>query len=241
MNTATLCTRCGSVIPAKLRQCPRCLLGMALTPEEKPPSYDAARRQFGNYVLGRQIGAGGMGVVYEARRVDDERRLAVKVIRDFYVTSATTLTRFTIEAEAAARLDHPNIVRIHEIGDSNGQPFFSMDLIDGESLHAKLANGGFPGDERAMSRFMAAVARAVHHAHVRGVVHRDLKPANILIDAKGEPHLTDFGLAKILQSGDEVDARSLTASSRTRPSSSISSILTSIWEGLAEKRGRILP
>jgi serine/threonine protein kinase len=163
-------------------------------------------------VLGRQIGAGGMGVVYEAQSVNRGRKVAVKLIRDALGASPALLCRFTIEAEAVARLDHPNIVHVHEVGECNGHPFFSMDLIAGESLSEKLALGGFPFDwktaesapERcrrleAIARFMAKIARAVQHAHERGVLHRDLKPSNVLIDELGEPHLTDFGLAKILQ------------------------------------------
>ncbi len=207
-------------------------------PAAADPGFDPAHRQFGSYVLGRQIGAGGMGVVYEARRLADEGKVAVKLIREFHVASPTLLRRFTIEAEAAARLDHPHIVRIHEVGEWDGQPFFSMDFIEGESLNAQIARGHFafghvpagtggippPQAEIAfhasrithhadIARLMAKVARAVHHAHGRGVLHRDLKPGNILIDHQGEPHLTDFGLAKILQHDlEEAGAPTLTAS-----------------------------
>jgi hypothetical protein len=102
-----------------------------------------------------------------------------------------------IEAEAAARLEHPQIVRIHEIGECEGHPFFSMDLVQG-ALNARIARGDLATAEE-IARLMATVARAAHHAHGRGVLHRDLKPGNILIDSAGQPHLTDFGLAKILQ------------------------------------------
>lgn len=208
-----LCPKCGSVIAADAvaRQCPRCLIRIALADDENP-SNDGARRQFGDYQLGRQIGAGGMGAVYEAQRLNDGETVAIKLIRDFYVTSATSLRRFTIEAEAAARLEHANIVRIHEVGDSDGHPFLSMDFIEGESLQARIGKTDFTTDQRELARFMAKVARAVHHAHTRGVIHRDLKPGNILIDSKGEPHLTDFGLAKLLQPSDETCPRTLTAS-----------------------------
>ncbi len=182
----------------------------ALWPE---PGTETPNRRFGDYLLGRQIGAGGMGVVYEAQQVSRNRKVALKLIRDEQWASPRLLSRFTIEAEAVARLDHPNIVRVHEAGECNGHPFFSMDLIAGESLGAKLAKGEFPLDWKlapndpaesrqrleAVARLMAKTARAVHHAHERGVLHRDLKPGNILIDQQGEPHLTDFGLAKILQ------------------------------------------
>lgn len=184
------------------------------------PGFNSTSRRFGDYVLGRQVGAGGMGVVYEARRLSDNRRVALKLIRDSHIASPTSLCRFTIEAEAVARLEHPHIVRIHEVGESEGQPFFSMDFIEGESLSTGIARGDFDlthGDassrQRQIARLMAKVAHAVHHAHVRGVLHRDIKPGNILLDTAGEPHLTDFGLAKILQrSTDETEPFVLTTS-----------------------------
>lgn len=184
------------------------------------PGFNSTSRRFGDYVLGRQVGAGGMGVVYEARCLSDNRRVALKLIRDSHVASPSSLCRFTIEAEAAARLEHLHIVRIHEVGESEGQPFFSMDFIEGESLSTGIARGEFDlthGDassrQKQIARLMAKVAHAVHHAHVRGVLHRDIKPGNILLDAAGEPHLTDFGLAKILQrNSDETEPFVLTTS-----------------------------
>jgi len=195
------CAACGSPLPpdAIAGQCPSCLIQLACTAPDDLP-FDLNSRQFGQYELGRQIGAGGMGVVYEARRITDGSRVALKLIRNIHAAAPSALCRFTVEAEAAARLDHPNIVRLHEISEINGQPFFSMDYIDGESLQAQIVRGNFASQPHGeIARLMATIARAVHHAHVRGVVHRDLKPANILIDCEGVPHLTDFGLAKILQ------------------------------------------
>ena len=200
MTTMAVCRGCGAPIiaDAVAGQCPACLLALARTPDDDAAEFDL--RQFGDYVLGRQIGAGGMGVVYEAHRLSDGHRVAIKLIRDFHLTSATSLRRFTIEAEAAARLDHPNIVRIHEVGESHGHPYFAMDFIEGESLETKIGRGEFgPLRVKDCARLIAIIARAVHHAHARGVVHRDLKPGNVLIDAGGVPHLTDFGLAKILE------------------------------------------
>jgi serine/threonine protein kinase len=182
------------------------------------------QRRFGDYILQRQIGSGGMGVVYEATQVSLNRKVALKFIRDSQIASATLLRRFTIEAEAAARLHHPNIVRIHEIGETDGQPYFSMDLVEGESLKGKITKKELVplkqegsktqgrSKQRAIARLIATTARAVHHAHQRGVLHRDLKPANILIDKTGAPLLTDFGLAKILRgASDSTYAQSLTA------------------------------
>jgi len=164
---------------------------------------------FGHYELRRQIGRGSMGVVYEAMHVNLHRPVALKMISDAQLASPLARRRFAIEAEAAAKLDHPNIVRIFEFGEWDGQPFLTMTLVQGESLREKIARGEIralsndghttnTGRFRAITKMMALVARAVHHAHEHGVLHRDLKPANILIDTRGQPHLTDFGLAKIL-------------------------------------------
>jgi serine/threonine protein kinase len=193
-------------VDAVRRQSPSCLLRLALSAPDDV-AFDFNERCFGDYDLGRQIGAGGMGVVYEARRLTDSTRVALKLIRNLHAVSPQALCRFTIEAEAAARLHHPHIVRIHEIGEINGQPFISMDYVEGESLTTKIGVGSTALSTKDMAQLLAKIARAVHHAHLRGVLHRDVKPANILIDSQGEPRLTDFGLAKLL---DEADPSSLT-------------------------------
>jgi serine/threonine protein kinase/HEAT repeat protein len=151
--------------------------------------------RLGRYVIEGELGRGAMGVVYKGRQEGLRRPVAIKMLLGGFASSAEGVVRFEREARAAGKLKHPNIVAIHEIGTYKNNPFFTMDYVEGRTLDKVLEQEGLPAYPKA-ARLLTTIARAVQHAHEHGIIHRDLKPQNILIDKEGEPHLTDFGLAK---------------------------------------------
>jgi serine/threonine protein kinase/Tfp pilus assembly protein PilF len=208
MESAAKCRQCGDTTQVANGLCLSCTLreGLQGDRESSRESFEAILAEdevrdthwrVGNYEILEEIGRGGMGVIYRARQRHSRRIVALKRIVSYQADSRETLKRFRREAEAAASLDHPNILPIYEVGQGeDGLPFFSMKYASGGSLQK--AGPALRGESRECVRLIAKVARAVQYAHEHGVLHRDLKPGNILLDSHSEPFVTDFGLAKWL-------------------------------------------
>jgi TolB-like protein/predicted Ser/Thr protein kinase len=169
--------------------------------EKELPSEEMPR-EFGDYELLEEIGRGGQGVVFRAWQRSLSRTVAVKIIGVGQFATNAHLKRLRREAEAAAKLNHPGIVPIYEVGERDGTNYFSMRFVEGDPLDEVVSRG--PISVRQAAEFIVKVARTVHYAHEHGILHRDIKPGNILLDAHGEPHLTDFGLARLIERGSTV-------------------------------------
>src|SRR5439155_3217633 len=230
MANEITCLKCGAPLTGDARGgfCPRCLFAQASAGESDDPSH-ASRldpsgtaaagasgssdhasastatglplpRTFGDYELLEEIARGGMGIVYRARHLSLDRIVAVKMLLFGPLSSPEFVKRFRAEASAAASLQHPNIVAIHEVGVHQGQHYFAMDYVEGQSLAKLISSFGFRvSDFKRAAGYVKTIAEAIHYAHEQGILHRDLKPSNVLIDSNDQPLVTDFGLAKRMQ------------------------------------------
>ncbi len=211
-----VCRKCGAKILTDAPEglCTACLFETGLGPlldddqstdnTARAPPHDRATNRaktfgdFGDYELLEEIGRGGQGIVFRARQKSLNRTVALKIIGLGQWATSAHLKRFRLEAEAAASLEHPGIVPIHEVGERDGSCYFSMKFVEGGQLDAVVRREPIP--IRRAVELIAKIARTVHYAHEHGILHRDIKPGNILLDKTGEPHLTDFGLARLVES-----------------------------------------
>lgn len=188
-----VCPRCHTPLSGR-GTCPACVFTDCLRKKDEAPDVTPLFEQIGGYQVLERLARGGMGVVFKARQQALNRVVAIKMLVGGRFADVEAVERFRAEAAAIARLRHPGIVAIHEVGRHEGHHWFSMDFIDGPSLAELLRDG--PLDPRTAVEYLRAVAEAVEHAHQQGILHRDLKPSNILIDSEGRPHVTDFGLTR---------------------------------------------
>src|SRR3984893_2503170 len=209
-NVSRVCGKCGRKVFADAPQgfCSLCLfetgLGLLLNEYDETVGSSAARMpmEFDDYELLKEIGRGGQGVVYRARQKSLNRTVALKVIGVGRWGTKAHMRRSRLEAEAAAGLNHPSIVPIHEIGERDGCCYFSMNLVEGGQLDEVVKRQAM--SIRRAVELIAKLARTVHYAHEHGILHRDIKPGNVLLDKEGEPHLTDFGLARLVETESNV-------------------------------------
>jgi len=209
-NLSRICGKCGNKVFADAPQgfCGVCLFqtGLGSLLDEEDDAFKANGSpedlQFEDYELLQEIGRGGQGVVYRARQKSLNRTVALKVIGVGRWATEAHLKRFRLEAEAAASLNHPLIVPIQEIRERGGYCYFSMNLIEGGQLDEVAQKQRLP--IRHAAELVAKLARTAHYAHEHGILHRDIKPGNVLLDIQGEPHLTDFGLARLVESDSTV-------------------------------------
>src|SRR5215470_5154288 len=222
-NESGICAKCGSTSRVGHGLCLNCLLSAGINGNGNgehsaiEPTLDDLLRDIpgqdgdwllGNYQILEEIGRGGMGVIYRARQRHSRRIVALKRISSHHADSQDTLMRFRREAQAAANLDHPNILPIYEVSESHdGLPFFSMKFASGGSLLD--AARTLRSDPRRLIGVISKVTRGVQYAHTHGIIHRDLKPGNILLDGRGEPMVSDFGLARWLDTSSDL-TRTLT-------------------------------
>jgi len=221
MAPACNCPQCGKPLASDSPQglCPECLFkaafqgqsirdaGATALHDSFPATAIAPEagwllKYFGDYELLEEIARGGMGVVWKARQSSLNRVVALKMIRNGVLAGPDEVARFLREAEAAANLQHPNIVAIHEVGEHGGQHYFSMDFVAGRDLGAIVKDG--PLLPQRAARYVEIIAEAIHFAHQRGTLHRDLKPQNVLIDDADQPLITDFGVAKIMENDSQL-------------------------------------
>lgn len=202
------CPKCGRALPAHMLggQCPTCVASALMQPLAPVPT-DADEveekfpRPFGNYELLALVARGGMGVVYRARQSGFNRTVALKMILAGQFSDDAAVKRFRAEASAVARLQHPNIVAAHEVGEVSGTHFFSMDFVEGKSLGELSRTAPLPA--RRAARYVRDAAEAIEHAHRKGIIHRDVKPSNLLIDQDDRVRVTDFGIACCVETDGE--------------------------------------